>query len=132
MLAKTLQKCVIIGYTTPIGFRIHWTPSLQQSTLQRYLTFRLCSGMLVCQEHVGGVKNLIMWFALPSVRALMFMLFSSLYTITHAANDIARREEQCEKKNRVKMFYMFFYIHYIATILNIFLSLNTCSLLAIP
>ena len=83
---------------------------------------------------MGGVKNLMMWFALPSVHTLTFMLFSSLYTITHAANDIARREEQCDKKNRVKMFYkfnVFFYIHYIATILNIFLSLNTCSLLAI-
>ena len=42
----------------------------------------------VCQWHVGRVKNLTMWFALPSVQALTFMLFSSLYTITHAANDI--------------------------------------------
>ena len=48
---------------------------------------------------MGGVKNLMMWFALPSVRALTFMLFPSLYTITHAANDIARREEQCEKNH---------------------------------
>ena len=30
----------------------------------------------VCQRHVGGIKKLTMWFAWPSVRALMFMPFS--------------------------------------------------------
>ena len=41
----------------------------------------------MCQGHVGRVKNLMMWFALPSVQTLTFMLFSSL-----TANDIAKRE----------------------------------------
>ena len=57
------------------------------------------NGKWVCPGHVGGVKNLTMWFALPSLQALTFMLFPSLYTITHAANDIVMREVQCDKNH---------------------------------